>query len=156
MSTSIHYWIGLLLAELEVPRSSHNARALVAQRQAEGGGAHWNPFNSTVKVGNATVFNTFGDKGQFHVWSYASLQDGIQATAQTFRQSNFAYLLAELKRGDSAQRYWQRLITPPTPPPGVRYDRWGTSVPAGLSIMDWIADVDHHWYDYALRPVPGS
>lgn len=158
MAYSVHLLIRDLLAELDCPLSSQNARALVAQRQAEGGGARWNLFNSTRAVGNCTVFNTIAlANGQkIHVWNYATRADGIAATAATFRQANYAYLLAQLRRGDSAQRYWQVLVTPPVAPQGQHYDRWGTVPPGGLSIVEWMADVDRHWYPYALAAVPGS
>jgi len=148
VSYSLHLWLRDLLAELQVPGSSQNARALVAQAQAEGGNAHWNPLNTTVKYGACWPYNTFGDG--FHVWNYANRLDGIKATAQTFRQTNFSHLLSQLQRGDSATRFWEVLVTPP---PGKA--KWGTT-PPGLSIADWLASVDRHWYDYALRPIAGS
>lgn len=150
MSYSTHLFLGDLLAALEVPRSSQNARALLAQVRSEGGKAHWNPLNTTVKVGQVTPYNSFGSP-PMHVWSFARREDGIAATAQTFRQQNFAHLLGQLRRGDSAVRYWELLLTPP--PGGAN---WGSHPPGGLTIVQWLADVDRHWYDYALAPVAGS
>lgn len=150
MSYSLHLYLRDLLSALGVPGSSQNARALLAQVRSEGGQAHWNPLNTTVKVGPATAYNSFGSP-PMHVWSFASREDGIAATAQTFRQQNFGHLLGQLRRGDSAVRYWELLMTPP---PGGAH--WGSHPPGGLTIVQWLADVDRHWYDYVLTPVAGS
>ena len=50
---------------------------MYAWRQAEGGGAKNNPFNTTLKIPGATNYNSVGVK------NYRTSEDGIQATCKT-------------------------------------------------------------------------
>lgn len=148
MTVSRHLWARDLCDALLAPGTSFNARALVAQAQAEGGDAHFNPLNTTLELAGATAFNTIRLAGAatIHVWNYATYEDGIEATRRTLMQANFSVLLHALRDGTSASAYWGGLAVSP----------WGTKPPGGLSIASWLADVDRHWFDYALRPIPGT
>ena len=54
-----------------------NMLFMYAWRQAEGGGAKNNPFNTTLKIPGATNYNSVGVK------NYRTSEDGIQATCKT-------------------------------------------------------------------------
>jgi hypothetical protein len=152
VATSRHLFFARLADALDVPGSLQNALAWVAQAQAEGGGAHWNPLNTTQAtmsgkpIPGAVPFNDLG--GGLHVWSYPNMAVGVEATAITLRQPAFGRLLAALRAGSSADAYWTALAASP----------WGTRPPGDppLSLAAWLADVERHWYDYALAPVAGS
>lgn len=150
MPTSRHLWCRDFLQALSAPGSFQNALAVIAQMAAEGGsqGAKFNPLNTTREHAGATAFNTItlADGSSIHVWNYPSYQAGLDATAQTMRQANMASLLGTLRVGTSAESYWTVLGLSP----------WGTHPPGGLTIPQWLADVQHHWYERVMVPISGS
>lgn len=140
MATSRHLWVRDLLAKLGVPGNINNAVALVAQIQAEGGEARFNPLNTTLPMPGATDYNAV------HVKNYGSYAQGLDATVQTLRQDNMAKLLAALRRGDSARAYWVALGSSP----------WGTRPPGAMGIDSFLDDIRRHWYDRAMKPIAGT
>lgn len=137
MSKSRHIYVCDLLTALNAPGSLMNAVALIAQIQAEGGQAHFNPLNTTLPMKGATDYNSV------HVKNYVSWEQGIDATARTLKQANMAKLLKVLKAGGPALAYWNALAVSP----------WGTHPPGGMKIQDFLDDVSRHWYDRAMMPI---
>lgn len=135
-----HVWVRDLLVNLDAPGTLENALALVAQIQAEGGKARFNPLNTTLQAAAAT------DHNSVHVKNYVSWEQGIAATGATFRQANMARLLKALKAGGPAESYWAALASSP----------WGTKPPGSMPIDAWLLDVQRHWFDRAMMPVAGS
>lgn len=140
MSKSRHIFVCDLLEALHAPGSLNNAIALVAQIQAEGGQAHFNPLNTTLRQAGSTDYNSV------HVQNYKSWTQGIAATAKTLEQANMAKLLKVLKAGGPAAAYWTALGVSP----------WGTHPPGGMKIELFLDDVSRHWFDRALMPIAGS
>lgn len=138
--TSRHLWVRDLLAKLGVPGNINNAVAVIAQIQAEGGEARFNPLNTTLPMPGATDYNGV------HVKNYTSYAQGLDATVRTLRQANMAKLLAALKRGDSSRGYWVALGTSP----------WGTHPPGGSSIDAFLDDIRRHWYDRSMKTIAGT
>lgn len=68
---------------LGAPRTKDNMLFLLGWRQAEGGEAKFNPFNTMWKKPNATNYTRRGIK------NYQSLEDGLSATCNTLKQNNF-------------------------------------------------------------------
>lgn len=139
--TSRHLFVRDLLVRLGCPGTQENATALIAQCQAEGGAAKFNPLNSTVKRPGSTDYNDNVPPVQ----NYASYAQGLEATASTFRQANMKPLLDALKAGTSASVYWSKL-------PG----KWGTKPPVGYTRASWLADTRKHWYDRSMVVVAGT
>jgi hypothetical protein len=67
----------------------------------EGSAARWNPIDTILYEPGAEPFNTFGPNGRYHVWSYATMVDGIRATADTL--AGWAEVAAAFAQGMSAQ-----------------------------------------------------
>jgi hypothetical protein len=145
VATSRHLWVRDLLAALDVPGSYYNALAVIAQCQAEGGTARFNPLNTTLKMPGSTAYGPdLG--GGVRVQHYTSMAQGLEATLATLRQTNMAPLLTALKSGTSSTAYWKALGVSP----------WGTHPPGGLTIEAWLDDCRRHWYEYAMVPVAGT
>lgn len=140
MATSRHLWTRDLLALLACPGSYYNALSIVAQCQAEGGSAMFNPLNTTLAMTGATNYNSVGVK------NYTSYAQGLDATARTLKQANMATLLAALKEGSSSIGYWRLLAASP----------WGTKPPTGVSITAFLDDTRRHWYDRSMTPIAGT
>jgi hypothetical protein len=140
MATSRHLWVRDLLQLLGVPGSYYNALALVAQCQAEGSPARFNPLATTYPMPGATDVNSV------HVKSYTSYAQGLDATALTLQQPNMAPLLTALTRGTSSTAYWEGLAVSP----------WGTHPPGGLTIEAWLDDCRRHWFAYAMGTIVGT
>jgi hypothetical protein len=140
MATSRHLWTRDLLASLLVPGSLQNTLALIAQIQAEGGGALFNPLNTTLPMPGATDYNSV------HVKNYLTYSQGVTATANTLRQSNMRLLLDALKKADSAKGYWVALAASP----------WGTVPPGGMTIDAFLADIRTHWMARVMVPIAGT
>ena len=66
---------------------------LAAWSQFEGGGATWNPFNSTQTKNGSTRYNSVG------VQNYKTANDGVGATYQTMTNGNYPNIVAGLKKG---------------------------------------------------------
>lgn len=140
MSKSRHVFAADLLDELGVPGSLANALAIIAQIQAEGGKALFNPLNTTLPAAGAKDYNSV------HVKNYMTYEQGVAATAATLRQANMSRLLAALKIGKDAGTYWAVLPTSP----------WGTKPPGGMSATAFLADVQAHWFARAMLPISGT
>ena len=70
-------WETALLRRLRAPATKQNLRALAAWQRAEGGGASFNPLNTTQHSSGASNYNGVGVK------NYRSPGQGTVATAQT-------------------------------------------------------------------------
>ena len=68
-----------------------NMTFMYAWRQAEGGKATNNPFNTTQKMPDATNYNSVGVK------NYKSSDDGIQATCKTLNNGRYNDIVTGLK-----------------------------------------------------------
>lgn len=139
MSQTRHLFVRDLLGTLNAPGTVENAIALVAQCQAEGGNARFNPLNCTVRRPGSTDYNSVP------VQNYTSWAQGVEATASMLRQSNMKPLHDALMKGTSAEAYWSHL-------PG----KWGTSFPKGYTLQTWLADVKMHWFARATMPISGT
>lgn len=138
--TSRHLWTRDLLQQLSCPGSYYNALSIIAQIQAEGGGALFNPLNTTLPMPGATDYNSV------HVKNYRSYDQGLVATARTLQQPNMRLLLKALKDGSSSEDYWRALGSSP----------WGTKPPGGSTVVQFLNDVRAHWMDRAMQPIAGT
>lgn len=68
-----------------------NMSFMYAWRQAEGGKASNNPFNTTQKMPGSTTYNSHG------VQNYKSSEDGIQATCKTLNNGRYTDITNGLK-----------------------------------------------------------
>lgn len=89
-------WATDLLAQLGMPKTSENIRALSAWAQAEGTSANFNPLATTQGAPGASNFNSVGVK------NYASYEQGLQATVKTLTNGRYEPILAALRSGTSA------------------------------------------------------
>lgn len=84
-----------LLARLTLPETPNNVAALVAAQAVEGGWMHnaarYNPLNTTEILPGSRVVTPIG------VRAYASIQDGVDATAKTFTNGRYVDILAALQ-----------------------------------------------------------
>lgn len=135
-----HVYVRDLLVALGAPGTLENAAALIAQMQAEGGQAKFNPLNTTVKAPGSTDYNTV------HVQNFVSWTQGVATTAKTLEQANMVKLHSALMKGNSALTYWQALAVSP----------WGTKPPSGYTIEAWLSDVDAHWFDRSMQGISGT
>lgn len=137
---SRHVWCVDILPRLAVPGTLDNVLALVAQMQAEGGEALFNPLNTTLRMTGSKDYNSV------HVQSYKSYEQGMDATVQTLRQTNMAKLYSALKLGSSAHAYWAALAVSP----------WGTKPPGDMTIDAFLDDVRRHWTARAMTAIAGT
>lgn len=145
MSQTRHVWVRDLLALLKAPGTLENALAIVAQIQAEGGAAKFNPLNCTVRAPGSTDYN------KVPVQNYVTYAQGLHVTAGMLQQTNMRGLHAELMKGDSSAIYWSALAVSP----------WGTHPPerspgVPYTVAQWLADVRAHWFDRAMLPISGT
>jgi cell wall-associated NlpC family hydrolase len=103
-------WKARIAAELGVNLTPEVSHFFDAWKQAEGGSAANNPFNTTQNAPGATTYNSLG------VRNYTSPDQGIAATAQTLQNGHYGNILAALKKGASARDMAQALANSP----------WGT------------------------------
>jgi hypothetical protein len=82
-----------VLKKLGAPETAGNLIFLKAFRQAEGGKATWNPFNSTQKMDGATNYNDDGVK------NYKTQSNGVDATYKTLTNGLYPNLVKALKGG---------------------------------------------------------
>ena len=93
-------WAQTLLAQLGLPQTASNLRALAAWEHAEGG--HWsnsarfNPLNTTQRMPGSWSMNAVG------VQAYMSWQQGLDATGITLRYPAYAGVRAALAAGGCA------------------------------------------------------
>jgi hypothetical protein len=82
-----------ILSCLGAEPTKGNMSFFYAWRQAEGGTAANNPFNTTMKMPGATIYknNTHGVK------NYKSVEDGIEATCKTLKLSYYTDIVNGLK-----------------------------------------------------------
>lgn len=108
-----------ILKGIGAPITDENMKFLYAWRQAEGGKARNNPFNTTQSKPGSTFYNCLkkgisGCKGG--VRNYVSSQDGVDATIKTLKNGRYQNIINALKSGDSAEKSAQALKSSP----------WGT------------------------------
>jgi hypothetical protein len=108
-----------ILKGIGAPITDENMKFLYAWRQAEGGKARNNPFNTTQSKPGSTFYNCLkkGVSGcKSGVRNYLSSQDGIDATVRTIKNGRYQNIINALKSGDSAEKSAQALKSSP----------WGT------------------------------
>ena len=108
-----------ILKGIGAPITDENMKFLYAWRQAEGGKARNNPFNTTQSKPGSTFYNCLkkGVSGcKSGVRNYLSSQDGIDATVRTIKNGRYQNIINSLKSGDSAEKSAQALKSSP----------WGT------------------------------
>jgi len=107
---SVSNWQVQILRGIGAPVTPQNLTFLNAWTRAEGGGASYNPFNTTQPASGASNYNSVGVK------NYATPQQGIQATVQTLNNGRYGNILAALKQGTNARAAASALAASP----------WGT------------------------------
>ena len=108
-----------ILKGIGAPITDENMNFFYAWRQAEGGKARNNPFNTTQSKPGSTFYNCLkkGVSGcKSGVRNYLSSQDGIDATVRTIKNGRYQNIINALKSGDSAEKSAQALKSSP----------WGT------------------------------
>ena len=96
-----------ILKGLGAPITDENMKFFYAWRQAEGGKARNNPFNTTQSKPGSTFYNCLkkGVSGcKSGVRNYLSSQDGIDATVRTIKNGRYQNIINSLKSGDSAEK----------------------------------------------------
>jgi len=96
-----------ILKGLGAPVTDENMKFLYAWRQAEGGKAKNNPFNTTQAKPNSTFYNCLkkGISGcKSGVRNYMNSKDGIDATIKTIKNGRYQNIINALKSGDSAEK----------------------------------------------------
>lgn len=94
-----------ILQKLGAPVSKQNLLFFYAWRQAEGAKSTFNPFNTTQKKENSTLWNCLSKKGGRCVGgvrNYKSKQDGIDATVETIKNGHYPCILDGLKSDKGA------------------------------------------------------
>lgn len=85
------------------PATKENMKFMYAWRQAEGGSAKNNPFNTTRKKPNTTFYNCLSKDSSGNcssgVKNYQSKSDGISATCETLKLPMYSSLVNQLKNG---------------------------------------------------------
>lgn len=106
-----------VLSSLGLPQTSSNVQALVAWQKKEGGnwqnGARYNPLNTTLRLPGSTVMSGGNSAG---VQSYTSWDQGVQATAETLRMSNYTAIRQVLAQSGGCSALSQAVANSP----------WGT------------------------------
>lgn len=106
-----------VLSSLGLPQTSSNVQALVAWQKKEGGnwqnGARFNPLNTTLRLPGSTVMSGGNSAG---VQSYTSWDQGVQATAETLRMSNYSGIRQVLAQSGGCSALSQAVANSP----------WGT------------------------------
>jgi len=96
-----------ILKGIGVPITDENIKFFYAWRQAEGGKARNNPFNTTQSKPGSTFYNCLkkGVSGcKSGVRNYLNSQDGIDATVRTIKNGRYQNIINALKTGDSAEK----------------------------------------------------
>lgn len=110
-------WATKFLAQLGVPITSENLKAMTTWMAFEGGhwknSAHYNPLNTTQGADGASSMNKVGVK------SYNSWEQGLQATVETIRNGRYGNVLQALQSGTDASA----VLT------AVNRSPWGTNIP---------------------------
>jgi len=82
-----------IMSQLGAPSTVGNLLFIKAWRQMEGGGATYNPFNSTLKKGSPSNYNTY------NVQNYFSVADGVSATVSTLTNGFYPNVVRAFKKG---------------------------------------------------------
>ena len=96
-----------ILKGIGAPITDENMKFFYAWRQAEGGKARNNPFNTTQSKPGSTFYNCLkkGVSGcKSGVRNYLSSQDGIDATVRNIKNGRYQNIINSLKSGDSAEK----------------------------------------------------
>jgi hypothetical protein len=96
-----------ILKGIGAPITDENMKFFYAWRQAEGGKARNNPFNTTQSKPGSTLYNCLkkGVSGcKSGVRNYLSSQDGVDATVRTIKNGRYQNIINSLKSGDSAEK----------------------------------------------------
>lgn len=96
-----------ILKGVGAPITDENMKFLYAWRQAEGGSARNNPFNTTQAKPNSTFYNCLkkGISGcKSGVRNYMTTQDGIDATIKTLKNGRYQNIINALQSGKSAEQ----------------------------------------------------
>lgn len=96
-----------ILKGIGAPITDENMKFFYAWRQAEGGKARNNPFNTTQSKPGSTFYNCLkkGVSGcKSGVRNYLSSQDGVDATVRTIKNGRYQNIINALKSGDSAEK----------------------------------------------------
>lgn len=114
-----------VLKGIGAPVTASNIQAMLNWEQGENTKARHNPL-ATTKTGykGATPFNTFGDKGQYHVWNYTSHEQGVKATVDTLKLGHYKEIVSLLKEGDVP---WEKIRA------SIKNSPWGTFKGSGGS-----------------------
>ena len=105
-------WARDFLAQLNLPITAENVRAISAWEQAEGTKASFNPLATTQSgFAGETRFNSVGVK------NYMTYQDGIDANAHAILNGRYTNILDALRAGNSADAVAQAIANSP----------WGTN-----------------------------
>lgn len=99
-----------VLRGLGAPWNSATQRFLYAWRQAEGGSARYNPFNTTQRMPGSVAYNSVG------VQSYPDAATGVSATVKTILNGRYTPLVSALRSGTSVSAMADALAASP----------WGT------------------------------
>ena len=106
-----------------------NMLFMYAWRQAEGGGAKNNPFNTTQKMEGATNYNKIGVK------NYRTPEDGIQATCKTLTNGRNKYgydkIIDGLKNDVGLSKLSDAVVS----------SKWGTKDLLSRITKDYIAGI---------------
>ena len=89
-----------ILTGIGAPLSDRNMLFFYAWRNAEGGVAAWNPFNTTWKIGAYTCYNSSAG-----VKNYPDRATGILATVKTLLASRYAPIVNDLKNNPSLSAF---------------------------------------------------
>lgn len=100
-----------ILEGIGAPVTNNNMAYLYAWRQAEGGKAAFNPFNTTQKAEGATNYNSVGVK------NYTSAKQGVAATVKTITNGRYESIINSLKMDRPPMETAEALVASP----------WGTS-----------------------------
>ena len=96
-----------ILKGIGAPITDENMKFFYAWRQAEGGKARNNPFNTTQSKPGSTFYNCLkkGVSGcKSGVRNYLSSQDVIDATVRTIKNGRYQNIINSLKSADSAEK----------------------------------------------------
>jgi hypothetical protein len=90
-----------ILKGVGAPITSENMKFLQAWRQAEGGKATYNPFNTTKKMSKDSGMTNYNSAG---VKNYSTPQLGIQATVDTLKLGYYTNIINDLKSDAGAEQ----------------------------------------------------
>lgn len=93
-------WEKAVLEGIGAPITHENVAFLQHWAFMEAGTAAYNPLNTTQFVTGATNYNSFGDRGEFHVRNYPNEDSGVAATIQTLQNGRFNHILRGLQSGN--------------------------------------------------------